>query len=105
MIVEQLIKTLDDKKAEKIITIDFRHTHALIDQMVVCEVSNSRLMGAIIHSLRETCIEHDLLDYKIEGNEDSDWLLFSVDHIVVSVFLKEAREHYNIERLWHDYVV
>ena len=72
--------------------------------MIVCDVSNGRLMSAIIDYLKDTCAELGYVDYRVEGNSDSEWLLFSVDHIIVSVFLKEARENYNIERLWHDYV-
>lgn len=104
-VLEQLIAALEDKKAEHIITIDFKRTHALIDQMVICDVSNSRLMSAVVQNLKDTCVKLGLHDYKMEGNDDSEWLLFEVDHIVVSVFLKEAREQYNIERLWHEYVV
>lgn len=104
-ILDELIAALVDKKAERIITIDFKHTHALIDQMVICDVSNPRLMSAVVQNLKDTCVKLGLLEYRMEGNADSDWLLFEVEHIVVSVFLKEARENYNIERLWHEYVV
>lgn len=102
---ELIMKTLDDKKGENIVRMDFKQTHAIMDEMIVCEASNSRLVHAIVEALEDECAKHGYMDYKIEGRDSDDWVLFYIDHIVVSVFLKEAREFYNVERLWKDFVV
>lgn len=102
---EILYKVVDDKQGNNIARIDYQGTHGVFDEMIICDVPNSRLMLAIIDAVEEACEENGYYDYKKEGNENSDWVLFYCDHIVVSVFLKEAREFYNIERLWQDFLV
>ncbi len=104
-LVDILEKVIDDKKGDNIVRIDFKGTHALMDQMIVCDASNSRLMMAIVDAVEEKCDELGYYEYKKEGNDHSDWILFYVDHIAISVFLKDAREFYNVERLWKDFVV
>lgn len=104
-LVDILMKTIDDKKGDNIARINFQGTHAIMDDMLICDVSNSRLMLAIVDALEEACDENGYHEYRKEGNENSDWVLFYCDHVAVSVFLKDAREFYNIERLWQDFLV
>ena len=104
-LVELLVKTIDDKKGENIARINFKGTHAILDEMIICDVSNNRLMMAIINALEDACDENGHYEHRKEGNENSEWLLFYCEHIAVSVFLKEAREFYNIERLWQEFLV
>ena len=104
-LVELLEKTIDEKKGEHITRIDFQSTHAIFDQMIICDVNNNRLLQAIIRELEDACDEAGYHEYHHEGNDNSDWILFYCDHIAVSVFLEEARTYYNIERLWQEYVV
>ena len=98
-------KVLDDKQGHNIARIDFQNTHAVFDEMIICDASYSRLMLALIDAVEDACVEHGYMDYKKEGNENSDWVLLYCERIVVSVFLKDAREFYNIERLWQDFLV
>ena len=44
--------------------------------------------------------ENNYTDYRIEGTRDSNWLLLDLGDVVVNVFTKEAREFYNLEKLW-----
>ena len=100
-----LYKVVDEKQGNNIARIDYKGTHALFDEMIICDAPNSRLMHAIVSAVEEACVENGIYEYKVEGKDSSDWVLFYADHVVVSVFLKEAREFYNIERLWQDYLV
>jgi ribosome-associated protein len=38
----------------------------------------------------------------IEGYEDGRWILIDAGDVVVHVFVREAREHYDLDRLWAD---
>ncbi|MBR3839922.1 MAG: ribosome silencing factor [Erysipelotrichales bacterium] len=104
-LIDILIKAIDDKKGENIARINFQGTHAIMDDMLICDVSNNRLMMAIVDELEDVCAQNGYYECRKEGNEHSDWVLFYCNHIAVSVFLKDAREFYNIERLWQDFLV
>jgi len=51
----------------------------------------------VMDRIREECDERP---YKKEGLESLQWVLIDYVDVVVHVFSKEKREHYNIERLW-----
>ncbi len=38
----------------------------------------------------------------VEGLDDARWVLLDYGQFVVHVFLDEARQYYNLERLWSD---
>ncbi len=40
--------------------------------------------------------------WHIEGREDGRWALLDYSDLVVHVFIEEAREFYDLERLWGD---
>ena len=40
--------------------------------------------------------------FHIEGRQNGEWILIDYINIVVHVFLRESREHYNLEGLWGD---
>ncbi|MCT6807013.1 MAG: RsfS/YbeB/iojap family protein, partial [Bombilactobacillus sp.] len=42
----------------------------------------------------------DFYDYRVEGSSESNWLLLDLGDVVVNVFTEEARDFYNVEKLW-----
>lgn len=39
-------------------------------------------------------------ELKIEGEDSEDWMLLDMGHIMLHVFLPEARAHYNLDSMW-----
>ena len=39
---------------------------------------------------------------RIEGHQNSSWVLMDFGDVIVHVFSKEDREFYNLERIWAD---
>ena len=99
------IKVIDDKQGNNIARINFQNTHAVFDEMIICDASNSRLMLALIDAVEDACVEHGYMEYKKDKNADSGWVWLYCERVCVSVFLKESRAFYNIERLWQDFLV
>nr|WP_245218910.1 ribosome silencing factor [Rubellimicrobium aerolatum] len=104
MTSEELLKvvldSLDDDKAEEIVTIDLRGRSEMGDFMVIASGRSTRQVAAIAEKLADRLKqEHGLLS-KIEGKETADWVLIDTGDVIVHVFRPEVRDFYQLEKMW-----
>ncbi|MEO7802145.1 MAG: ribosome silencing factor [Ginsengibacter sp.] len=103
-IFKTIINAIQDKKGEKIVSLDLRKIpEAVADFFVICEASNNTQLKAIADNLeyevKQKCGE---LPYKHEGHLGQQWILTDYVNIVVHVMLPEPRKFYQIEEMWSD---
>ncbi len=99
-ILARVISSLEDDKAEDIITIDLRGRSSIADYMVICSGRSSRQVGAIAEKLVERLKEDFGRNSKIEGKDQGDWVLIDTQDVIVHVFRPEVREFYQLEKMW-----
>lgn len=99
-LLERILSSLDDDKAEDVVTIDLRGKSSIADHMVICSGRSSRQVGAISEKLAERLKAEFGRSVKIEGKETGDWVLIDVGDVVVHVFRPEVREFYQLEKMW-----
>ncbi|MDF2143019.1 ribosome silencing factor [Paenirhodobacter sp. CAU 1674] len=99
-ILERIIASLEDDKAEDIVTIDLRGRSSIADYMVICSGRSSRQVGAIAEKLTERLKESFGRLCKIEGKDQGDWVLIDTADVIVHVFRPEVREFYQLEKMW-----
>lgn len=107
ILVDILIKGLQEKKAENIVTIDLRGLeNAICDFFIICSgTSNthvSALAKAAEEEARKTLGEKP---WHSEGFGNAEWVLLDYVNTVVHIFQEEARNFYNIEGLWADAII
>ena len=100
--LECIVRAMNDKLATNIVAIDMRETSPLVDYFVLCTGSNQRLLNAIKDNVEEQCELNGYEVKAIEGLRDSQWILMDLGDIVVHIFEGEARDNYNLEKLWGD---
>ena len=100
--LECIVRAMNDKLATNIVAIDMRETSPLFDYFVLCTGSNQRLLNAIKDNVEEQCELNGYEVKAIEGLRDSQWILMDLGDIVVHIFEGEARDNYNLEKLWGD---
>ncbi|WP_108002195.1 ribosome silencing factor [Mycoplana dimorpha] len=98
--LQVVLASLEDSKAEDIVTIDIVGKSALGDYMVVASGRSNRHVMAICDHLITDLKDEGLGSARIEGLEAGDWVLIDTGDIIVHVFRPEIREFYNIERMW-----
>lgn len=105
MLVENKINVILDAigkvKGEDIIIYDFTSINPFIDRVIICSANNMRQVYAIAQMIKEKCRENKI-GVRVEGNQDSRWILLDIDEIIVHVFLDDEREVYKLERLYGD---
>ena len=96
-------KALDEKKGKEISAIEITDLTTLADYFVIASgTSNTQinaLCDAVEKALKEQAGEVPL---RREGYRDGTWVLLDYGCLAVHVFSPEAREFYDLERLWSD---
>ena len=99
-ILELVLQSLDDDKAEEIVQIDLRGRSSVADHMVICSGRSSRQVAAIAEKLLERLKESFRLSARVEGKDIGDWVLIDTGDVVIHVFRTEVREFYQLEKMW-----
>ncbi len=73
---------------------------SLGDIMIVASGRSQRHVGAIADKLIERLKEEGVRDTRVEGMPLCDWVLIDVGDVIVHIFRPEAREFYNLEKMW-----
>lgn len=98
-IYNEIIKLLDDKKAENIVTIDLKNKSYIADKLIIVTGSSTRQVSAIAEGLYRE-LKAKKIKSMIEGIPQCDWVIVDVGDIIVHVFRAEVRAFYNLEKMW-----
>ena len=99
-ILQRILTSLDDDKAEDVVTIDLRGRSAMADHMVIASGRSSRQVGSIAQKLADRLKQELGRIVRIEGKDTGDWVLIDTDDVIVHVFRPEVREFYQLEKMW-----
>ncbi len=100
VVLDRVLASLDDDKAEEVVSIDLRGRSSVADHMVICSGRSSRQVGAIAEKLVDRMKTEFGRVCKIEGKDQGDWVLIDVGDVVVHVFRPEVRDFYQLEKMW-----
>jgi ribosome-associated protein len=98
--LQTVLASLDDSKAENIVTIDIQGKTTLGDYMVVASGRSHRHVTAVADHLLTALKDAGFGNARVEGMASADWVLIDSGDIIVHVFRPEIREFYGIEKMW-----
>lgn len=96
------VKAADDKKAENIVILDMKGISLISDYFVICQGSSEKQVAAIATEIKKTAQANEIDLKRLEGIDQSRWILIDLGNVVVHVFHKDERLYYNLEKLWGD---
>lgn len=99
-ILSLIQQSLDDDKADRVVTIDLAGKTSIADFMVIATGNTVRHVGAMTQHLRERLKKTGLKGLSIEGEANGDWVLIDSGDVIVHLFRPEVRAFYNLEKLW-----
>jgi ribosome-associated protein len=99
-ILELITTSLDDDKAENILTIPLRGKSAMADYMVIASGASSRQVAAMAEHIEFKLKQNKIAILGLEGLRQADWVLIDANDVVVHLFRPEVREFYGLERMW-----
>lgn len=99
-LLSAILASLEDDKAEDIVTIPLAGKSEMADHMVIASGRSSRQVASISEKLADR-LKHDRgVVPRIEGKELGDWVLIDAGDVIVHVFRPEVREFYQLEKMW-----
>lgn len=103
-ITQLITEGIQDRKGKHITLLDLSGIEsAAASQFVICEGTSTTQVSAIADSIREHLLKTaDIKPYSYDGYKNSQWIVIDYGETLVHVFIREARELYNLEELWSD---
>ena len=99
-LLNRILTSLDDDKAEDIVTIDLMGRSSLADALVIASGRSGRHVSAIAEHLVRRLKEAGYGTRPVDGLAQGDWVLVDAGDIIVHVFRPEVRDYYDLEGMW-----
>ncbi len=101
--VKMAIQCAADKKGFDMVVLDLREIASFTEFFIIASGANQRQVQAIADEINER-LKNDLRTkaIRIEGYRSAEWVLLDYGDFVVHIFDKDAREMYDLTRLWGD---
>jgi len=97
-LLARIIASLEDGKAENIVTIDLAGKTLIADYMVVASGRSARQVVSLAEHLSEALPKK--WRASVEGKAQGDWVLIDAGDVIIHLFRPEIRAHYNLEKMW-----
>ncbi|MBD5379047.1 MAG: ribosome silencing factor [Bacteroides sp.] len=104
---DQIIESIYDRKGYAVTLLDLSEIEgAAASEFIICQGNSPTQVSAIADNIREELLEKlGRKPFNYDGYRNSEWIVIDYGDILVHVFRKDVREHYNLEDLWSDAVV
>ena len=98
----ELAKAVDSKKGQNILVLETDGLTTLADSFVLCTGSSAPQLKALADAAEKAMKDNEILPHHIEGHRGGTWILQDYGDVVLHLFSAEAREFYDLDRLWQD---
>ncbi len=99
-LLSRILTSLDDDKAENMVTIDLEGRSALADAIVIASGRSARHVAAIAEHLARRLKEAGYGSCPLSGAAAGDWALVDAGDVIVHIFRPEVRAYYDLEGMW-----
>jgi len=101
-VLRRAIAILREKKGQEIVLIDLSEVSIPTEHFVVVGTDNPVHAKALVNALR---IGLPVKPFHSEGLDQRRWIVLDYGDFVIHILEREAREFYDIESLWADYLI
>lgn len=99
---QKIANLVFNKKGFDVKILDLKDLATFTDYFVICSADSDTQVKAIADEIDDKLREEGIKCWHKEGYTALQWVLLDYVDVVVHVFRKEAREFYNLEKLWGD---
>lgn len=100
-LLQLIIAILDDLKGQHLVKLNVRGLSNITDFMIVVTGTSDRHVRVMAHEVALQAKKHGISPLGVEGEQAADWILVDLGDVIVHVMKAEARQFYDLERLWN----
>lgn len=93
---------MDDRKAKDIKVIKIDNISSLGDYFVIATGTSTTQVQSLADAVEMKLKESGTAPHSVEGYRSNGWVLLDYSSVLVHVFTVEARNYYDLDRLWSD---
>ena len=97
---DDMLSWLDAYKVSDVVTLDVSHLTPLLDHMIIGSAKSPRHVTTVCQHLMREAKSLKPSRSNAHGVEDSNWGLVDLGDVIVHIMTDEARDFYQIEKLW-----
>ena len=101
-LAEKVVTILDLKKARGIKLLHVADKTVLADYFVICTGNSNTQTRGLADEVEYKLGLEGITPARVEGRESALWVLLDYSSVLVHVFNTEARQYYNLEKLWNE---
>jgi len=101
-LAHRISEVIFTKKGFNVLTVDLSKLISFTDYFVICSADSDTQVKAISDQLDKVLSDEGVKCWHKEGLKALSWVLMDYVDVVVHIFKKDAREFYNLEKLWGD---
>jgi ribosome-associated protein len=94
-----VVKILDDKKAENVVTLNLVGKTSITDYMIIASGQSARQVGTMAEAVYAELKARGIRPV-MEGMPQCDWVLVDGFDVIIHFFRPEVRAFYNLEKMW-----
>ncbi len=100
MTAEFIVTVLDSKKARDIKLLHVEQQTVLADYFIVCSGNSRTQIKSLADEVEYRMTQSGIEPLHVEGGRGDSWILVDYGSVIVHVFGRDAREFYNLEKLY-----
>jgi ribosome-associated protein len=101
--VKLALHSASEKKAFDLVALDLRQIASFTEFFIIASGANQRQVQAIADEIEERLKKQlSARPVRTEGYSSAEWVLMDYGDFIIHIFEKNAREFYDLERLWRD---
>jgi ribosome-associated protein len=101
-IADAIAEALDAKKAKDIKVLYVEDKTVLAEYFVICTGNSTTQVKALAGEVEYRLGLRGVEPYNVEGRDNGTWLVLDYSNVIVHIFGREAREFYNLDKLYED---
>ncbi len=93
---------LDNKKGRDIKVLHVEDVTSIADYFVVCTATSNTHVKALSGEVEYQLERRGVNAYHIEGRDNNSWVVLDYCNVIVHIFNREARDFYNLDKLYEN---